>query len=246
MINDTPSSRPVIVAAIAATVIILISGVAIHTLVARVGWSTSRVTIAPDVLDGFPINIGDWTGEDVPMDEAIVRGTGTDAHINRHYSHTNGLESVSLYIGCGGRTATVAYHQPNVCYIGSGWSIEEQQSLDLPLSKGSTLPCTIYQFIRNELNKTRVTVLHYWIVDGRICRNASFLRSRLWRINSKVNYVAQVQIVSSVRTSTADSSKRIVSDFAVDFAPSIAELFERIQLDQTPQSMVSLEEKSSL
>ena len=235
MKSEKLDRRP-IVAALAATVIMIVTGVAFHTLVARVGWSTSRVLIAPDMLAGFPINIGDWTGEDVPMDEAIVRATGTDALINRRYSRANNLESVSLYIGCGGRTAAVAYHQPNVCYIGSGWTIEEQHSLDLPLSEGNKLPCTIYQFVRDELNKKRVTVLHYWIIDGQFCRDASLVRSRLLRITSKVNYVAQVQIVSSVRTSTADSAKRIISDFAVDSTSLIAELFERIQLDQTPQS----------
>jgi len=229
------SDRKPFVATIVATAIILISGVVFHMLVVRVGWSMSRLHIAPDMLESFPINIGDWTGQDIPLDEAIARKTGTDAHLNRRYIHTDNSKIVSLYIGCGGRTAEIAYHQPNVCYIGSGWKIEEQHLLDLPLSDYNKLPCTIYQFIRDELRKERVIVLHYWIVDGQFRRDASLVRSRLLRITSKVNYVAQIQIVCPVKTSTLDSAEKVVTEFAIDSTSLIAELFERIHLYQAQQ-----------
>lgn len=236
------SDRKPFVAAIIATIIMLFFSVAFHMLVVRVGWSTSRIKIASDMLDGFPINIGNWKGLDIPLEDEIARKTGTDAHLNRRYTHNDASKIISLYIGCGGWTSEIVYHQPNVCYIGSGWTIEEQHSLDLPFSDDKKLPCTIYQFVRNELNKQRATVLHYWILDGEFCRDASLLRSRVWRITSKVNYIAQVQIICPVRTSTADSAEKVVSEFAIDTTSLIAELFEHIKLDQDPQSMASLEE----
>ena len=239
--NEKFVRKPVI-AAIVATIIMLFFSVAFHMLVVRVGWSTSRIKIASDMLDSFPINIGDWKGLDIPLEDEIARGTGTDAHLNRRYAHNDTSKIISLYIGCGGRTAEIVYHQPNVCYIGAGWTIEEQHSLDLPLNDSKKLPCTIYQFVRNELNKERAIVLHYWIADGQFCRDASLLRSRVWRITSKVNYIAQVQIISPVRTSTVDSAEKVVSEFAIDTTSLIAELFEHIQLDQDTQSLVSLEE----
>jgi len=227
MVSANMYRRP-IVAAIAASSLMLIFGLTYRVLAARLGVPTSATPIAQGVTEQFPLQFSDWTGQDMPLDDAIVRGTSTDAHISRRYSRANGLESVSLYVACGVRKNEIVYHQPNVCYPGAGWTLVEQHSLDLPLSEGNKLPCTIFQFARNELYKERVTVLHYWIADGRFYRDVSPLRLRLWRLSEKVDFIAQVQIIaSSGGPITPDAMiKKIISDFAVDSASSIAELFE--------------------
>jgi len=246
MKSEKLDRRP-IVASILASLIVLSFGLTYRVLAARLGVTTSSTPIAQRALEQFTLQISDWTGQDMPLDAAIVRGTSTDAHINRRYSRANGQESVSLYIACGIRTAEIVYHQPIVCYPGNGWTLVDRSAMELPVHNGMKLPCSIFRFSRGELEKQRVTVLHYWIVDGRFCSDVSLLRSRLWRITSRVNYIAQVQIISSSReTRTADSAKRIVSEFAVDSAPSIAEIFERIQKEQSAHSTGPVKKGDSL
>lgn len=208
----------------------LVSGLTYRLMAARVGTPLATAPIAPGALAEFPMQIADWVGEEVPLDAAIIRGTQTDAHINRRYSRHNDLESVSFYVACGVRTSEMAYHRPDVCYPGAGWTRVEQHPLELPLSEETELPCTIFQFARGELRKETVTVLHYWIVDGRFCRDVSPLRSRLWRLSAKVDSIAQVQIVaSSTETLTSEAASKLVCAFAVDSASAVARLFGDIQ-----------------
>jgi hypothetical protein len=246
MKNNKSNHKSVIVASITASVLMLLFGLAYRLLAVRLGDTTSTIPIAKDSLEPLPLQISDWEGKDVPMDDAIVRGTDSDAHINRRYSRDNGLESVSLYIACGIKTAEIVYHQPSVCYPSSGWTLMEQHSEELQLSNGNKLSCTIYHFTQNELLKERSTVLHYWIADGQCFRDVSLLRSRLWRITSMINYIAQVQITCSVMTSAADSAEKVISEFAIDSAPLIAELFDSIQKNQDSESAVALKNRDNL
>ena len=223
--NAHPDRRPII-AAITAAVMMLVSGVAFHTLVARVRGSMTGLPISPDTLERFPIQIGGWTGREVPLDETIAKKTDTDAHINRQYSLHNGRESVGLYIAYGG-TWEMMFHRPEVCYPASGWTLIDDDSLELPVHNGLKLPCTIFRFSRGQLQTREVVVLYYCIADGTIYSNISLLRSRVWGALAAVDRFAQVQIVvSSGGLLTSDAMVKIASDFAVECASSITQLLE--------------------
>jgi hypothetical protein len=228
MTSHDTTRRPVVVAAITASFLILTGGLTYRALAARLGAPVNRAPVDPAALDRLPLEIGGWTGQDVPLDEAIVRKTGTDAHINRRYSRGNGSESISLYIACGVTARALMPHRPEVCYVGAGWTLVDRQPTELPLNDGTTLPCSIFQFSRGGLNAEGMIVIDYFIVDGQYCGDVSLLRSRAWRGSATVRYVAQVQIVASIGAATTDSVTRLVSAFAVDSASLIARLFEGV------------------
>jgi hypothetical protein len=202
-------------------------GLAHRVLAARLAAPTTTTSIAPDLLARLPLRIDDWMGEDVPLDEAVVRRTDTDAHINRRYSR-GGLESVSLYIGCGVRARDMMVHRPEVCYVGAGWTRTRRHPQELSLSNGTALPCTLFEFSRGSLNAAKIAVLYYYIVDGECCRDLSDWQYRFWRIG----YVAQVHIVAPSENLAVDEGMRVVSDFAVDSVSQIIELLNRIESDQ--------------
>ena len=232
--NDRPNRQKVVVAAAAAGFLILAYGAAYRVLAARLAAPVNTTPIPAAALERFPMQIGGWMGREVPMDEAIVRATDTDAQINRRYSRHNGLESVSFYVACGVRARDLMTHRPEVCYTGNGWTLIDRRSMELPLSDGMKLPCSVFQFSRGALNTKKVVVLDYYIVDGQYCRDVSLLRSKAWRGSGTVDYVAQVQIVTSITAAlTADSAERIVSDFAVESALPIAWLFENTETNQS-------------
>jgi EpsI family protein len=201
--------------------------------------------IAPEALQRLPMQIGDWTGQDVPLAETIVRKTGTDGHINRRYSRHGGLENVGLYIAYGITARALAGHRPENCYKGAGWTLLDRQSMEVSLANGGGLPCSIFNFSRGGLNAERIVVLDYFIVDGRLCGDASLLLSRAWRGSDTVDYVAQVQI-SSTGNLPGDSATRIVSTFAADSARLIADLFEHTQEDQIAGIPDATKERDSL
>jgi len=226
--HDKPSLRPVIAAAVTASLLMLSFGLMHRVVAARLAAPSDKTPIDPNVLAAFPVQIGSWAGRDVPLDEAIVRATDTDARINRLYTRQNGLQSVSFYVACGVRARDLMPHRPEVCYTGNGWTLVARSSLELPMSDGKRLPCNVIQFSRGALNVQKVVVLDYYLVDGEYCADVSLLRSKAWQGSGAVGYVAQVQIVSPItETMTGDAATRLVSSFATDSAPFVAGMFER-------------------
>ncbi len=234
MAGAKPERRPAIAAMLVATVVMLFFGAAYHAMAARLDGPSTAVPIAPDSLAVFPLQMADWTGHDVPMDEDIVRRTDTDAHINRQYSRIGGSESVTLFLGCSFSTFDRTAHRPEVCYPRSGWTLVRDDSVKLPLRDGGSLPCTILKFSRDGLEAEHTTVLHYYIADGQPYGNVSLVTPRLWRLSGGVNYVARVLIAASPRGLPEDSAEEMVSDFAIDSAPFVSRLLENLNNGQNP------------
>ena len=231
--SDKKRHRAVAMSALVASFVMLTFGIGYRVIAARLAAPVKTASINPAALERFPLQIGSWTGQDIPIDEAIVRATDTDAHINRRYSRHSASESVWLYIASGVRARDLMPHRPEVCYTGQGWTLIDRQFVEMPLSDGTRLPCNCFRFSRGALNKRNVVVLDYYIVDGQYCHDVSLLRSKAWRGSGTVRYVAQVQIVSSITVGvTADSVARIVQAFAAESAPLISGLFDSIEEDQ--------------
>jgi EpsI family protein len=237
--NDNRGQRAVIIAALAASFIMCFFSVGYRVLAAKLDAPGDAEPISPEALERFPIQLGDWTGQEVPLDEAVVRATDTDAHISRNYIRHNGSEAVWFYVACGVRTRDLTPHRPEVCYTGAGWTLIDRQLTELPLSNDMKLPCNVMQFSRGTLNKKKVVVLDYYIVDGEYCPDVSLLRWKAVLGSGTVRYAAQVQVVASVTPSLdVDSAANLVCAFAVESASSISELFndneEEPRSDQEP------------
>ena len=250
MTNDNPNRRSIIVTAIGASLLVFALGLAHRVLVARLSTPVSKTPIDSAALQRFPMQIGDWTGEDLPLyeGEVILDDIHADASINRRYSRDNGMGSVSLFIAASGVTAgTMIGHAPEVCNVSSGYSLVDQRLVELPIGDGTKLACRIVQFSRDaQLDCEKRAVLYYYMADGQFCDNRSVLRLKVRRGPNVVNCIAQVQIVvSSIGILDADSTVRIASDFAVDSASLIVDLFEHIQKDQSVDSPRALKEGSS-
>jgi EpsI family protein len=225
---------PVVVAAMTASFLMLVSGSGYRVLAARLAAPVNTIPIAPADMDRFPSQIGDWTGQEVPLDKAVVRATDTDAHLSRAYSRRDSPGSVYLYIACGVKARDLMPHRPEVCYTGNGWTLGDRRFIEVSLSDGSKLPCNLLQFSKGALHTEEVMILDYYIVDGQYCPDVSLLRSKAWRGSGTVQYVAQVEVIIAVTaTLPADSAARLISTFAAESASSIAQLFENRQGNQS-------------
>ena len=233
MVNENSQKGQVIAAILAASIILLIFSFLYNTIEARLDTSSSTSLITQELVDRLPMQIGSWSGQDIPIDENIIRFTGTDAHISRRYSRNRDFESVSLYVPCGTNARALAAHRPEVCYVAAGKMLTSSRSEELKLDNGTVLPFTIFTFSVGGLNIDEVLVLNYFLIDGQYCGNYSLLQSRAWRGSDTVDYVAQVQItVSITATVKEDAATKIATDFAADSAAYIAGLFEDIKDDK--------------
>ena len=213
----------------------LATGIGYRVLAARLSGPVDTVLLSPEQLARLPLQLGDWAGEESPLDEDVVEATDTDAHVSRRYTRRNPPASVWLYIAYGVNARDLMPHRPEVCYTGSGWTLIDRRSNELVLADGVKLPCNVMQFSRGTLNKEKVVVLDYYIVDGEYCHDVSLLRSKAWRGSGTVDHVAQVQVVASVAPdASADSAGRSVLAFAVESASSISSLFETTEEGSSP------------
>ncbi len=225
-------SKPV-AAALLASLLVFTLGVTHRVLLARLRTPTNVTAIDSSSLARLPMQIGDWVGQETPLDDEVFRGTNADAYVNRRYSRKAGSDAVSLYIACGVKMSEMVYHRPDVCYPASGWALTERCSTELTLEDGMKLPCTIFQFSSEGLSRERVIVLHYFIGHGWRYGSLSLLQSNLWRLTTTVDYIGQVQIViSSAQTQSIESATHLASAFAIDSGPFIAKLMDEIEKDR--------------
>jgi EpsI family protein len=223
--NSVKSGRRSVLVAGAGTVLLLVlSGVGYRVVADYLARPGNSLPLPPGTLARLPLRLGGWHGRDEALDEAVVEATDTDDQLSRVYARGQGAESVSLFVAYGVRARDLAPHRPEVCYPGSGWTLEGGSPADLPLSDGSTLPCRILRFSRAGLTARQVTVLNYYIVDGRYCPDISAIRARAWRGQAGVRYLAQVQIISPGGGGSADAAGAAVSAFATDSALAIRAL----------------------
>lgn len=227
-------NRPIISAAIAMIFLMFLFGLSHRILADRLLSSVEMPPIDPNALAEFPMEIGMWTGQEIPLDEAIIEATDTDAHINRNYIRNNGIESVGLYVAFGQRARDLIPHRPEVCYIGNGWTLGSRQTEELSLEDGTKLPCTIMQFSRGSLIQNKIMILDYYIIEGKLCKDVSLLRSKIWRGSGAVNYIAQIQISVPVLSSQdSESAKETISAFAIESAPFLMKLLAGFNIDES-------------
>jgi len=224
--TDEKNCYRVILAAVAASLVMLGAGLSHRVMAVKLGAPSDRPPIDPDLLSQFPMQVGPWQGQDVILDEEIVRATDTDAHLNRRYVRQDSLEAVTFYVACGIQARDLMPHRPEVCYVGNGWTLTDKRSLDVPLDGAQTLPCNVMQFARGGLVEHKLMVLDYYLVDGEHCRDMSLLRSRAWRGSGTVEYAMQVQVVTGVKSLRGEAETARLSKFAGITATLLARIIE--------------------
>ena len=221
------NGRRMVTAIAVAAGLLLAGGAGYRILAGYLARPTDSVPMSSEELNRLPLQIGPWVGKDVPMDKALVRATKSDALINRTYSRGGVGRAVGLFVAYGVRARDLMPHRPEVCYPGTGHTMQSNEPREVELADGTKLPCKLYMFTRaGQMGDHLTTVLNYYVIDGRYAPDVSTLRSQAWRGSGGVRYVAQVQIVCS-GPATADlaSSEQTVREFAAEAAPAIRALF---------------------
>ncbi|MCD6518801.1 MAG: exosortase-associated EpsI family protein, partial [Anaerolineae bacterium] len=109
-------------------------------------------------LSSLPLQIGPWQGKELSSTPEIERWfRHPELVIRRRY--TSGKETIWLTIigSCGAKSFHLFEHTPHSCYPSAGWTTIQDDSLRIPLQKGS-LPVRRGIFAREEER----FLVYYW------------------------------------------------------------------------------------
>jgi hypothetical protein len=103
-----------------ALALLLAAGLA-HGLLAERWRPSGALEQAVARMDRVPLDIGEWQGQPVEVDEAAFAQAGARGYWARAYTNRRG-EVVLAVLMCG-RAGKMAVHTPEVCYRGAGFDL---------------------------------------------------------------------------------------------------------------------------
>ena len=230
-----PRPRGTIQAALLCAGLVVISGIAHRAVDAHFRRFDTGVRLPAGALDRLPVAIDAWQGVDEALDGAVVELLDADQHVNRLYTKSGGYDVVGLFVSVGGRLRDLVPHRPEVCFPGAGWTLHDARQSGFQLADGTSVPCRLYRFRRGGLSGETLTVLNYYVIDGRFAADVSVLRSLAWRAHAGGAYAARVQITASSLPPQADASSSVIA-FAGAATPSILAALEQAVGREVPGS----------
>lgn len=221
-------------AAVIAGVMVFLLGLGHRALDARYGQGSMRQSVDSDALARLPHSVDDWNGQDVPLDERIVKEADIDTYINRSYRRSGSDRPILFYIGCGSR-ASVLGHYPDRCYLGSGWIPCAKRKGEMSPNSGSTLPYNVYKYTREGSAEQGISLFQLFVVDGEYYTDISEARRQSWGPFRSASYYAQVQIgvQSDMLMSISDEDEELLAEFTKTVVPHMNGMFAGL-LEERP------------
>ena len=110
-----------------------------------------------------PKQIGNWKGEDLPVDEQVKNTAGAVSYVSRRYRNEETGEQVVLWLIVG-HSRDICRHTPNVCYPAAGFRQQGAQlSHSVTLDSGTAAKFFTAKFIKeNEFGRHAERVFWAW------------------------------------------------------------------------------------
>lgn len=207
---------------VSAIVLMLLAGI-LYRVTSRQLKAISQIQIKlPIPFSEFPLDIGDWTGQDVPIPSNIQRVADNDDFLSRVYTNRQSRERVNVYVAYSARPRTMLGHRPENCYVGSGWILDNTESATVMTDSGLQIACLLHHFQRPVPDNDKIVVLNFYILNGQITSDESSFSGVGWRTpniaGNPARYVAQVQISSVFENSVRLAAGNMV-DMILDYLP---------------------------
>lgn len=221
-IKNEPEKRSIFWVCLLAFSFLFLSGFSYRLIANKLQLLTNTPVKLGIGLSDIPMNIGAWTGEDVPLPEMVVKITGNDDYINRLLRRQGGAEWVNVYLAYSARPRTMIGHRPEVCYAGAGWIHEGSKKGEFRRRFGEKSDCMIHFFHFPGKKVRRRVVLNFYVVNGIIMLSESGFSGLSWRSpnikGDAANYVAQIQVTSELENTVLSATEQIC-DTILDYLP---------------------------
>ncbi len=172
-------------------------------------------------LAGIPLLLGDWQGQEAPLEGRIVEAAGVDDYVNRIYSRP-GAVPVGMYVGYYSSQRTGdTIHSPRNCLPGTGWQPLRSGRLEVTLpGKG---PMLVNEYLVAK-GLERELVLYWYQARGRVV--ASEYSAKLWMVVDAITRnrtdAALVRLITPVPEGDAQARARAL-EFARLIYPHLRE-----------------------
>lgn len=205
-----------------AVVLLLLSGVTYRSLAGHLRGVTESPITLPIPLMAFPLEVGQWSGREIPIPVNVQRVARNDDFLSRLYVNQATSQWANIYVAFTARPRTMRGHQPQVCYPANGWIHDSTEQKKVISRGGLEIPCLLHRFHRPAPNYDEMLVLNFYIVNGQLTDDESVFSGVGWRTpniaGDPARYVAQVQ-VSSVLENSVRSATQDFTDLILDYLP---------------------------
>src|SRR5262245_33278155 len=79
------------------------------------------------LLDKVPATVGDWHGDDIPVDPNVRKSAGAIGAVQREYRNVRTGEKVRVWLIVG-HAREVSFHTPDICYPSQGFTARAQEN----------------------------------------------------------------------------------------------------------------------
>lgn len=116
-------------------------------------------------LADFPLVVGEWHGQDLPIEPRLIEAARVDGYLSRSYADGDG-ERLILYVGYYRSQRTgQTIHSPKNCLPGAGWQPVRAGRAELAFPSGEKASVNLYII---EKGLERWLVLYWYQSHGRI------------------------------------------------------------------------------
>lgn len=120
-------------------------------------WTQLQAPLRPSAssLAGIPLQLGEFRGREVPLEETVESMLAADFNLQRDYRHPFG-DLVSLYVGYyGTERGGTPEHTPRVCYGSHGWEVVRTEEIERTPGGPNAQEYLVYQ-------RGQHLLVHFW------------------------------------------------------------------------------------
>jgi EpsI family protein len=191
--------------------------------------SKTEPTLSRQPLALLPMEIREWQGRDLPLDEEVIRVAGVDDYLNRHYVSAGG--GVGLYVGFyqtqrQGRTI----HSPLNCLPGAGWNPVSRSHLNVEVASSGSAPKRAIEINRIviESGMNRQLVLYWYQAHGRVVASEYWGKFYTVLDAMRINRTdgSLIRVIMPITDAGAGAEQK-AQNTAVEFVQAVSPLLSR-------------------
>ncbi len=130
----------------------------------------------------FPMQVGEWTGKEMPMDKRVYEILGTDKVLLRQYADKKD-EKVWLAVVYGEQNRQ-SFHPPEYCYLGGGnVELMDRDTIKLKLDDQNSIGANKLIF---QMGKYKQLVL-YWFTAGDLMTE-NYYKQQIYFVMNQLKY----------------------------------------------------------
>ena len=182
-----------------------------------------RLELGPDALSAFPLELGEWNGEELTFSDVVIEELDADATLARSYRDSEGRPVWFVIVFH--QNERYGAHEPLVCYRAQGWGVVDSGVVTVARAGGDFDA----NWILVESGGTRRVALYWWYTAGDLAtadRDKFLARMAAAGMKSNVTFGAFMRASTTVGAGGFEEALATVRRFAEEAVPHLPGLFE--------------------